>query len=267
MSRSTIANQSMPSTTILILSSTPILYAMNLEHRLLQLLLRPQLVAVSALLLAAVGRSGRQARVALAADHLLAVVLAGKGLERGFDETATETEDEVESGFLQWAQVSFLFLKQCNHSNGFGGREFFAERTAVFELLAGENQALLVWWDALLVLNLRLHIIDSVARLHLEGDSLARQGLHEAVNSALVAVTPRFSGFGALWDLHLHFERVSIESTIINGETEYLLTVCDFVTGYSTGVIAGCSRVDVQIAASGAVGEKNFLIPWQMPRL
>ena len=36
-----------------------------------------------------------QTCVALAADHLVAVVLGGKGLERGLDDTTTETEDQV----------------------------------------------------------------------------------------------------------------------------------------------------------------------------
>ena len=38
--------------------------------------------------------------VALAADGLLAVVLGGKGLQGGLDDTTTETEDQVESGLL-----------------------------------------------------------------------------------------------------------------------------------------------------------------------
>jgi hypothetical protein len=38
--------------------------------------------------------------VALAADHLVAVELGGKGLERGLNDTTTETEDEVEGGLL-----------------------------------------------------------------------------------------------------------------------------------------------------------------------
>ena len=37
-----------------------------------------------------------QARVALAADHLIAVVLRGEGLERGLDDATTETKDQVE---------------------------------------------------------------------------------------------------------------------------------------------------------------------------
>ena len=54
-----------------------------------------------------------------------------------------------------------------------------AEGAAVLKLLAGEDQALLVGRDALLVLDLGLHIVDRVGRLHLEGDGLAREGLDE----------------------------------------------------------------------------------------
>ena len=52
--------------------------------------------------------------------------------------------------------------------------------TAVLELLAGEDQALLVRRDALLVLDLALDIVDGVRGLHLKGDGLAREGLDEA---------------------------------------------------------------------------------------
>ena len=52
--------------------------------------------------------------------------------------------------------------------------------TAVFELLSGENQALLVGRDALLVLDLALDIVDRVGRFNLECDGLARQGLDKA---------------------------------------------------------------------------------------
>lgn len=38
--------------------------------------------------------------VALSANHLLAVVLGGKGLERWLNDTTTETEDEMQSGLL-----------------------------------------------------------------------------------------------------------------------------------------------------------------------
>mgnify|MGYP007051639723 CR=1 FL=1 len=41
--------------------------------------------------LPAVGGTGRETSVALAADLLVAVVLGGQDLERGLDDTATET--------------------------------------------------------------------------------------------------------------------------------------------------------------------------------
>ena len=51
------------------------------------------------------------------------------------------------------------------------------QRAAVLELLAREDQALLVRGDALLVLDLRLDHVDRVRGFHLEGDGLARQRL------------------------------------------------------------------------------------------
>ena len=83
------------------------------------------------------------------------------------------------------------------------------EGAAVLELLAGEDQALLVRRDALLVLDLRLDVVDRVARLDLEGDRLARQGLDEAVVIALgfVSLMMRHRARGAavvFADSHLH---------------------------------------------------------------
>lgn len=43
--------------------------------------------------------------VALAADGLVAVVLGGKGLEGGLNDTTTETEDQVEGRLLGWVLV------------------------------------------------------------------------------------------------------------------------------------------------------------------
>ena len=60
---------------------------------------------------------------------------------------------------------------------------------AILKLLSSEDETLLVRGNALLVLDLALHIVDSVRGLDLEGDGLARQGLNEAVaKSALVPV-------------------------------------------------------------------------------
>ena len=48
------------------------------------------------------------------------------------------------------------------------------EGAAIFELLAREDEALLVRGDTLLVLDFRLHVVDGVRRLHLQGDGLTR---------------------------------------------------------------------------------------------
>jgi hypothetical protein len=80
-----------------------------------------------------------QTRVALAADHLVAVVLGGERLERRLNDATTETEDQVESRLLLDVVVG--------------------KGAAILELLAGEDQALLVRGNALLVLDLGLDVV------------------------------------------------------------------------------------------------------------
>ena len=58
------------------------------------------------------------------------------------------------------------------------------EGPAILQLLARKNEALLIGRDALLVLDLRLNIVDRVGRLHLKGDSLARQRLNEDLHAS-----------------------------------------------------------------------------------
>jgi len=60
------------------------------------------------------------------------------------------------------------------------------ESTAILELFAGEDQPLLVRGNTLLVLDLGLDIVDGVGRLHLEGDSLPREGLDEDLHDCLL---------------------------------------------------------------------------------
>ena len=57
------------------------------------------------------------------------------------------------------------------------------ESAPVLELLARKDEPLLVRRDALLVLDLLLHRGDGVARVHVEGDGLAREGLDENLHS------------------------------------------------------------------------------------
>ena len=57
------------------------------------------------------------------------------------------------------------------------------QRATVLQLLSGEDQALLVWGNALLVLDLRLDIVDGVGRLDLKSDGLAGEGLDEDLHT------------------------------------------------------------------------------------
>uniref|UniRef100_A0A453L3A1 Uncharacterized protein n=1 Tax=Aegilops tauschii subsp. strangulata TaxID=200361 RepID=A0A453L3A1_AEGTS len=122
------------------------------------------LVAVAALLLAAVGRAGRKARVALAADHSLLVVLERELQEVGRDSggaaaaaAPAEAQHQVERRLLLDVVVG--------------------QRAALLQLLPGEDQPLLVRRYTFLVLDLGLDIVDGVAALDLEGDGLPGQGL------------------------------------------------------------------------------------------
>lgn len=70
-----------------------------------------------------------------------------------------QTEDQMESG---------LFLDVV-----------IRKSAAIFQLLACKDEPLLVRGNAFLILDLGLHILDGVTGLHLQGDGLAGQGLHE----------------------------------------------------------------------------------------
>ena len=79
--------------------------------------------------------------------------------EQRRSEATTETEHQVEGRLLLNVVVR--------------------ESAAVLELLASEDETLLIGRDALLVLDLSLDVVDGVRRLDLESDGLTRKGLDE----------------------------------------------------------------------------------------
>ena len=81
----------------------------------------------------------------------------------------TETQDQVKSRLLLDVVVG--------------------EGAAIFELLAGEDQALLVRRNAFLVLDFGFDIVDGIGGFDLEGDRLAREGLHEDLHTAWCQVS------------------------------------------------------------------------------
>merc|ERR1711977_677400 len=58
--------------------------------------------------------------------------------------------------------------------------------TTILQLLACEDETLLVWRNALLVLDLGLDGVDGVAGLDLEGDGLSSEGLDEDLHVVLM---------------------------------------------------------------------------------
>merc|ERR1712126_499131 len=55
---------------------------------------------------------------------------------------------------------------------------------AILQLFTSEDQSLLVWGDALLILDLSLDVLDGVRRLNLESDRLTGQRLHENLHTS-----------------------------------------------------------------------------------
>merc|ERR1740130_2437521 len=59
-----------------------------------------------------------------------------------------------------------------------------ARSATILQLLAGEDEPLLIWREALLVLDLLLHSFDGVGGLNIERDCLAGEGLDDDLHSA-----------------------------------------------------------------------------------
>ena len=88
--------------------------------------------------------------------------LAGKGLDENLHST-TQTQHQVKGRLLLDVVVT--------------------QGAAILQLLAGEDETLLVGRDAFLVLNLLLHVFNRVSGVNLKGDCLASEGFHENLHS------------------------------------------------------------------------------------
>jgi len=139
---------------------------------LFKLLLWAQVARVSALLLAAVHCSRVKTSVAFSTNHLVTIVLLSEKAQRGLNgDTTAQTEHKVKRGLLLNVVVR--------------------ESAAVLELLAGEDQTLLVGRDALLVLDLGLDVLDRVRGLDLERDRLASECLDEDLHFFYCVCSPQ----------------------------------------------------------------------------
>ena len=124
--------------------------------------------------------SGKDKTLLIGGDSLLVLDLSldvvnsiarlnvkGDGLSsQGLDEnlhTSTETKDQVKGGLLLDVVV--------------------AQGTAILQLLSGKDKTLLIGGDSLLVLDLSLDVVNSIARLDIERDGFSGEGLYENLKS------------------------------------------------------------------------------------
>merc|ERR1719320_1073216 len=110
----------------------------NQINYLFEFLFWAEMIGPSTFLLSAVCCTRVETSVAFAADHLVAVVFLGENPQRWFDDTSPQPEHQMEGGLLLDVVVG--------------------QGPAVFKLLSGEDQTLLVWWDSFFVLDLSLDI-------------------------------------------------------------------------------------------------------------
>merc|ERR1712058_184425 len=67
--------------------------------------------------------------------------------------------------------------------------------SSVFQLFASEDQPLLVWGNAFLILDLCLHVLDGIRRFNFQGDCLSSQGLNKDLHTSSQSEDKMEGGF------------------------------------------------------------------------
>ena len=149
--------------------------------------------------------------------------LAGQRLDEDLH-TTTEAEHEMEGRLLLDVVVT--------------------QGAAILELLAREDESLLVGRDALLVLDLGLDILDSVGSLNIESDRLTGEGLDEDLHATAEAEDQVESGL--LLDVIVGESAAVLQ--LLSGEDEALLVRRDafLVLDLSLDVFDGVAGLDIE---------------------
>jgi len=149
--------------------------------------------------------------------------LSGEGLDEDLH-TTSESEDEMESGFLLDVVVG--------------------EGSSILELLTGEDKSLLIGWDTFLVLDLSLDVLDGVGWLNFEGDCLTGEGLDENLHTTSKSENEMKSGF--LLDVVIRKGSSVLE--LLSGEDESLLIGWDsfLVLDLCLDVLNGVRWLDLE---------------------
>ena len=116
--------------------------------------------------------------------------------------------------------------------------------SAILELLTSEDKSLLIWWDALLVLDLGLDVLNGVGWLNIEGDGLSSQGLDEDLHTTSESQHKMESGL--LLDVVVRKGSAVLE--LLTSEDESLLVWWDtfLVLDLSLDVLNGVGWLDIE---------------------
>ena len=137
-------------------------------HSALNLLLWSDITVVTALSLSAVDGLWWKTSIALSADHFLALELSGESSKSwlnldGTHTSASESENQMEGRLLLDVVVG--------------------KGSSILKLFTSEDESLLIWWDALLILNFGFDILDRVGWLHVESNRLTREGFDKNLHN------------------------------------------------------------------------------------
>merc|ERR1711997_363105 len=118
------------------------------------------------------------------------------------------------------------------------------QSSAILQLLAGEDQTLLVWGDSLLVLDLSLDVLNGIAGLNFQGDGLPCESLDEDLHSSSESKDQMESGLF----LDVVVRQSSAILQLLASEDKTLLVWGDslLVLDLSLDVLNGIARLNLQ---------------------
>lgn len=108
--------------------------------------------------------------------------LAGQSLDEDLHAT-TETKDYRAKTLRSMSAYMMVTMPHTKVESALLLNIIVGEGATVLELLASEDEALLVWGDTLLILNLGLNIVDGIRRFDFESDGLSGQSLYENLHT------------------------------------------------------------------------------------
>ena len=156
--------------------------------------------------------------------RILALTLCTSAILTTLLGAATKSEHKVERGLLLDVVVG--------------------QSTTVFELLAGKDETLLVRWDALLVLDLGLDVVNGVRGFDFQGDSLAGQGLDKDLHTT--AETEDKVKSGLLLDVVVREGAPVLELLTSKDETLLVRGNALLVLNLGLDVVNGVRRLDLE---------------------